>query len=462
MFGREGRVESGPPPVAGLDRIEHIVVLMMENHSFDNYLGTLGHGEGLTRAPDGTWGPANPTVDGEPVHPHHLASTLQHPGNPSQTWRACHIQYGEGRNDGFVRSVEECDPNADRTVPMGFWAREDLPFYAGLAGTFALADHWHCSLLGPTFPNRRYLVAGTSNGLIDDAFEALLDRPRNGTIFEMLDRHGISWTNYHQVSSLRIILRRALGAGGLRSGRILRLLATALVPRLFKLGLDNLQFTADLYPLGLRSCIGHLKSIDRFFDDARAGRLPAFSLVDPDFQVSSEENPQDIHLGEGFAAAVINAVMQGKGWSKTLLVWLYDEHGGYFDHVPPPAAVEPDDVPPHSLLDAGARVRWILRRLGDLSQLQAADSGGGRFDRLGFRVPAVVVSPYAKPGYVSSTLYDHTSVLKLVETRFGLPPLTRRDAAAADMTDLLDLENPAFLDPPTLPPPAVPWNSKTA
>jgi phospholipase C len=213
-------------------------------------------------------------------------------------------------------------------------------------------------------------------------------------------------------------------------------------------------------PLGLGRGLRHLTPVGRFFEDARAGRLPSVSIVDPDFQSTSEENPQDVRVGEGFAAAVINAVMQGPGWPRTLLVWLYDEHGGYHDHVPPPAAAEPDEVRPRSLLDSGGRVRWILQHLGDWTKLKAADSGSGRFDRLGFRVPAVVVSPYAKPGYVSSVVYDHTSVLKLIETRWNLPPLTARDAAAADMTDMLDFSRAAFLQPPTLAAPAVPWRGE--
>src|SRR5262249_1121673 len=112
---------------------------------------------------------------------------------------------------------------------------------------------------------------------------------------------------------------------------------------------------------GLLRTIRHLRSIERFFDEAAAGTLPAVSIVDPDFQTCSEENPQDIQAGEGFAAAVINAVMHGRGWPHTLLVWLYDEHGGYYDHVPPPPAVEPDDVLPHSLGERTAPLHWLWR-----------------------------------------------------------------------------------------------------
>ncbi|MGH7734391.1 MAG: alkaline phosphatase family protein [Gemmatimonadales bacterium] len=124
----------------------------------------------------------------------------------------------------------------------------------------------------------------------------------------------------------------------------------------------NKSFTADLYPLGLASCVRHLRKTPQFFADADAGTLPAVSIVDPDFETYSEENPQDIARGESFAAEVINRVMSGPAWSRTLLIWLYDEHGGYYDHVPPPEAVAPDDVPAHNyILDLPSWLRTLLR-----------------------------------------------------------------------------------------------------
>ncbi len=154
------------------------------------------------------------------------------------------------------------------------------------------------------------------------------------------------------------------------------------------------------------------------------------SFVDPDFRADSEENPQDITAGEAFAARMINAALSGMDWMGTLLVWCYDEHGGYYDHVPPPESVEPGDLPDHA-------------------------EGTARFDRFGFRVPAVIVSPYARPGYVSHVVRDHTAVLKLIERKWNLPPLTARDAAADDLLDALDLASPpAFATPPHLDAPA--------
>jgi phospholipase C len=184
--------------------------------------------------------------------------------------------------------------------------------------------------------------------------------------------------------------------------------------------------------------------------------------VDPDFDVYSEENPQDIRKGESFAAEVINRVMHGKGWPDTLLIWTYDEHGGYYDHVPPPEAIPPDDVEGRHM---GARPGWlrVLHRLLFPSYARDAETSDDepmRYDRYGIRVPAVVVSPYARPGCVLSDVFDHTSVLKLVEEKWNLPTLTRRDAAALSPIGALDLSAPpAFRTPPSLPEPSLKWGT---
>ena len=143
--------------------------------------------------------------------------------------------------------------------------------------------------------------------------------------------------------------------------------------------------------------------------------------MEPNYDEQSEEDPQDVQFGDQFMGKVVNAVMSSPNWSKTMLIWTYDEHGGYYDHVPPPAAIPPDDVPP---------------------ALVPGDPPGG-FDRYGFRVPCGVVSPYAKENFVSHTVYDHTSILKTVEEKWNLPALTRRDANANSLFDMLDLDSQA-------------------
>jgi len=279
---------------------------------------------------------------------------------------------------------------------MAYFTGDDIPFYYGLARTFPLADRWFGSTLCQTYPNRRFLMAGTAAGIVSTSTDSLLaPAPPNGNIFDRLNTHGIAWRNYYS---------------DLPSAAILLTFASQNGDKLVK--------------------------IAQFFTDAAAGTLPAVSLVDPLFNGGgSEEDPDDIRVGEEFASRVINAVMSGPGWPRTLLVWLYDEHGGYYDHVRPPRAVLPDDIPPN---------------------IMVPPDQPGRYDRYGFRVPAVVVSPYARPNHVSHTVRDHTAILKFIETKWNLGALTRRDANADDLLDCLDLRRPpAFLDPPTLPPPAL-------
>jgi phospholipase C len=315
---------------------------------------------------------------------------------------------------------------------MGHWDEPDLPFYWALARTFPLADRWFGSCLGPTFPNRRFLIAATAHGLTTDEPTSCFDRPPAGTIFDLLSRHHISCANYHSTTPTRIVASRLLGRTGRR-------LASRLAPNfvhrrtaaLHELE-SKLQFTADVFAVSLLHHLLHVRPMKRFFADAASGSLPAFSIVDPSFVDYSEETPQDIQLGERFAATVIRAVMRSPAWPRTMLIWCYDEHGGYYDHVPPPPAVEPDDTRPRT------------------------DDQEARYDRYGFRVPAVVVSAYARPNAVLHEIFDHTSVLRLLEDKWNLPSLTRRDATATSPIVALDLvAPPAFLDPPELPPPAL-------
>jgi len=446
-----------------IPKIEHIVVLMQENHSFDNYLGTLTgqgdepprRGDGLPLGPDGAPEVVNKLETGEEFTAHPLTSTAQVGGNPSQTWNASHISYADGTCGGFSESIAQTVPGGDPKVPLGYWTEEELRFYHGLARIFPVADRWFCSCLGPTFPNRRFLIAGTAHGLIDDLPWDLVDYPAAGTIFDMLTKHDITWKNYHNVNRARVVLTRALGSRGLVALRRLAQLGRWL-PGVTNAVRGNKSFTADLYPLGLARIVRHTASTQQFFADAKAGKLPAVTIVDPDFGQWSEENPQDISKGESFSAAVIEAVMDGPDWGSTLLLWIYDEHGGYYDHVPPPDAPRPDDVEAHNWQLARPWARALLKRLApkSLEQLENADDGPVTYDRYGFRVPAVIVSPHARPDFVLHDVLDHTSVLKLIEEKWNLPSLTERDAAAKSPLGALDLDaEPAFLTPPSLPAP---------
>jgi len=369
-----------------LPQIDHILVLMMENHTYDNWLGMLGRGpgqqprgDGFTMAPDGQPTAANPTPDGKTQHAFHMPTTCQLSGKPSQEWEQAHNQFNGGRNDGFVKS--DSGP-----VAMGYWNGTDLPWSYSLATAFPVADRWFAPILGQTQPNRRYLLAATSVGMVDDILPENAVPPPAGTIFDRLDAHQIPWRNYYS------------------------------------------SFPPTSYVFPGEAIEGHssIVKIEQFFADAKTGSLPAFAIIDPDFGQSSGENPQNIVHAEVFAASVVQAVMDSPAWPRTLLVWTFDEGGGYYDHVPPPPAVAPDDIPP--------------------LQLPMYDG----FARYGFRVPAVVVSPWSRPDHVTSVVHDHTSILAMVERKWNLPALTHRDAAAADLTDFLDLSQQAFAKPPTL------------
>jgi phospholipase C len=368
-----------------LPKIKHIVVLMMENHSYDNHLGMLRRqgADGFKLGSDGKPLAVNPYPDGRIQHAFRMPTTCQLHLKPSQTWADSHKQLDGGKLDGFVKS-------GSGPVSMGYWQRADLPFYYSLASVFPVADRYFCSVLGPTFPNRRYLIAATSIGMINDSIPSLTGYPANGTIFDRLHNAGVTWKDYYSPATV--------------------------VP------------TLALFPKLLVKYPSHIAGQDEFFADAAAGKLPGFSLVEPNYLLTSEEDPQNIARGEQFAAKVINAVMKGPAWKNTLLIWTFDEHGGYYDHVVPPRAIAPDNIPP--------AVNGGLSYTG--------------FHQYGFRVPCVIVSPWARPNYVSHQVFDHTSICALVEKKWNLPALTRRDANARNLLDMLDLQTPAFAHPPKL------------
>jgi phospholipase C len=391
---------------------DHLIVVMMENHSFDNLLGALARSgqpaaDGLTFNSSGAATNSNPGAIGTPpvVTAFPFPSTAQGP-NVTQTWNATHEQIDEGKMDGFVASV-------DSTEPMGYYPPDVLPFAYSFAKTFTVANRWFCSAPCQTYPNRRFLMAGTAYGDIATDTASLSDPPPpNGTIFDRLHAYGISWRNYFT-----------------------DLPQTAIIPSII-----------EKYP-------ANLASIAQFFADCAAGTLPSVSFVDPEFGVLSdigsalatlpelaviaagletlggdEEDPQDMYYGEAWAHQVLEAVLHSPAWPRSLLVYTYDEHGGYHDHVPPPAAIPPDSIPP---------------------DLGPGDVPGG-YNIYGVRVPTMVASPYARPNAITNVVHDHTSVLATIEAKWNLPALTYRDANAATVMDFLDVSRPSFLTPPSI------------
>ena len=390
---------------------DHVVVVMMENHSFDNVLGALsrsgqGAADGLSFDGAGQATNSNPGVIGTPPEVRAFVSTSTAQGSHvSQTWDATHEQINGGKMDGFVRSVGSIQP-------MGYYTAEVLPFAYSLARTFTVANRWFGSAPCQTIPNRRFLLAGTAYGAIATDVGTLFDgSPPNGTIFDRLDVHGISWRSYFT-----------------------DLPGTVVIPSI------------------IEKHAAHLRPIGEFYEDCAAGRLPSVSFVDPEAGLlafagtllaqlpvlgrigatleghgGSEEPPQDMYYGEAWAHRVVEAILHSPAWPRTLLIYTYDEHGGYYDHVPPPPAIPPDSIPPN---------------------LTSANVPGG-YDIYGPRVPAVVASPYSKPNAVTDVLHDHTSVLATIEAKWNLPALTYRDANAATVLDFLDISRAAFLTPPT-------------
>jgi phospholipase C len=242
---------------------------------------------------------------------------------------------------------------------------------------------------------------------MDDLPLNLLDRPRAGTIMDLLTRHRISWVNYRPASSDQSEFRRFVQYRRRRKRHHLASLSRSLRNPGYVFERD-LQFTTALYPLGMASYMAHVRSTEQFFADADSGNLPSFCIVDPDFRDFSEESPQDIRKGEGFAAEVINRVMHGPAWADTLLIWTYDEHGGYYDHVVPPGAPPPDDVRGRSRVAHPSPVRSLLKMLlpSYVRHAEQLVAGPDTYDTYGFRVPTVIVSPYVRPDFVLSDVFD--------------------------------------------------------
>jgi phospholipase C len=205
-LGRTWLRRPGSRPYPGLPAgtdtlpgIDHIVVLMLENHSFDNLFGMLGRGDGFRLGANGLPKATNPYPDGQIQHAFRMPTTCQLPSQPSQTWLASHNAYHDGAMDGFVSTpISLGSSQISGGAAMGYWTGDDLPFTYSLARTFPIGDRWFCSLLGQTFPNRRYLIAGTSAGMTDNlgVSDLSLVVPAAGTIFNVFDRYGISWENY--------------------------------------------------------------------------------------------------------------------------------------------------------------------------------------------------------------------------------------------------------------------------
>jgi phospholipase C len=377
---------------ANLQKIEHIVVLMLENRSFDHMLGYLSLEGGRSDVDGLTPGLSN-KHRGNTYRIRHLQRTaLTKPEDPCHGGGCTAEQIGNGSMGGFVSNYAKSRPQAPHVgLVMAYYNGSDLPVYDHLAREFCVADRWFSSVPGATWPNRLYAVAGRAAGSKDGRRVPIYDVP---SFVRHLERHKVSWRWYsHDVGTLRFS--------------------------------DSEFYTGYL----ARFAYFDRRSIlapRNFLDDAKDGKLPAVSWIDPNFVDVSfigpagsndDHPPSDIKAGQELVLKVYSALVKSPNWGKTMLVITYDEHGGFYDHVPPPAAQ--DDRP--------------------------------AFRTYGVRVPALVVSPWAERASVSSVLYDHTSIIKTILLRFcvkkgQIPDMGTRVAHANHLGATLPL---ATARPPT-------------
>ena len=406
------------PAGNGLPLVEHVVVLMLENRSFDHMLGFLYTDSGNVSPAgqpyeglDGT--ESNPAATGPAVSVFRIEPTTQNayfmPGaDPGEGYMATNSQlFGSIKgpanpsavpaNDGFVKDFAytlgwqskesgwSILPGTTASDIMGCFTPDTLPVLSGLAQGYAVCDHWYSSVPTETLPNRAFVCAGTSQGHMDDKTHTFT----SPSIFGLLDAHGLGWAIY---------------------------------------GYDAEPLTRSTFTDITGAPASHFGRFTDFTAAAAAGTLPPFTFLEPSWSsTGNSQHPNyNVALGEQFIHDVYEAVRHGPGWPQTLLVITYDEHGGCYDHVPPPSGATPPDD------DAG--------------------EFGFDFTRFGVRVPTVLVSPLIAAGTVfrapaSGAPLDHTSILKTVQQRWDLPPLTQRDALAPGVGDVLTLATPRTDDP---------------
>jgi phospholipase C len=369
------------PPSALRTGIEHVVVLMMENRSFDHLFGWLPNSDGKqTGLAYADYGGA--LYETFPLAPDYTG--CRYP-DVDHSYRGGRVQYDGGKMDGFLLDT------ANNLFALGYYVAGDLPFCSALALNYTTLDQYFCSILAPTYPNRIFVHAGQTDRL-ENTF-ALCTLP---TIWDSLDNAGVSGRYYY----------------------------------------NNVSFL-ELW--GARYVnIAH--TYDDFLHDAAAGTLPEVAFVDPLFTLTGGtaggdfEPHSDVRVCDAFVAQTYHAVFSGPLRERTVFILTFDEWGGFFDHVAPPRVVAPNTVDP-DLINGDAL--------------------------LGFRVPAIIASPFTRGSAgnprVNQLLYDHTSILKLIEWRWNIPPLTARDGSdeVNNLALALDLECPLY-DAPLLPFPQPP------
>jgi phospholipase C len=367
--------ESDPTGAANLEKVDHIVVMMLENRSFDHMLGYLS----LTgRRPDIDGlrpGLAN-EYQGRSYPVHHLTQTALGM-DPDHSGGAIGVQIADGQMSGFVASaaatlardgVQDGDPGC----VMGYYDAADVPVYDHLADQFAVCDRWFSSVPGATLPNRLYALTGGAAGSRDDRPPYIPPLYHQPSFVRHLDAQNVSWRWY------------SFDPGTLRLADVH-----------YRLGHHDQfgYFSKTGLPWKAVLDITVNQNIPSFLEDAAAGTLRQVSWIDPAFTnfnplglpVNDDHPMADIKDGQDLVLAVYDALASGPQWDRSLLVIVYDENGGFYDHVPPPPA---------------------------------ADDDPEMFGRYGVRVPAIIVSPWVEPRAVSHTRFDHTSIIKTILQRF--------------------------------------------
>ena len=409
-----------PPACGSLKQIEHVVVFIQENRSFDHYFGRYRGVRGYadTSALPAVFKQATPAGTTNPPDGYLLPFRLNRGGQTqycssdiTHDWAPQHRCWNGGSMDSFARVHIAEDPNAG-VVTMGYYQREDTPFFYAVADAFTILDGYHCSVIGPTDPNRLYSMSAWLGQDRDPLVETLTAMRQTyygrfswTTMPEQLQARGISWKVYSP-------------ADATLENNVLQYFRSYQDP------------TSPLYRNAfLPSFPGSFQS------DCAAGTLPQVSWVLAPL-LDSEHPPAPVSFGEDSLYRVLGALTSNPAvWAKTALFVTYDENGGFFDHVPPPTA--PPGTPGEYLQVLPAAAKGIAGPIG-----------------LGFRVPALVISPFSRGGLVSSETFDHTSILRFLERRFGaeVPNLTRwRRGIVGDLTGAFNFGAPPNPSVPVLP-----------
>ena len=395
---------------------------MQENRSFDHYYGTLGGVRGFDDHPHGSLGnfaQAWPGGRDRTLLPFHLDSKSgigECTQDLDHSWPGEHLSWDSGTNGAFVstHTSAQFQGPTQGEFTMGYYTRADLPFYYALADAFTICDNYHCSVLGPTHPNRLMSLSGTIDPtgaaggpvLITNSSPDAIASVHWDTMPEVLEDAGVSWKVYTPTGTLYTP----------QTQQKFGLLSDAILPYFS-------QYQNPSSPLYQKAFLPLYPN--DFLSDIESGTLPAVSWLIP--PVGYDEHPSSPPaLGEWYTSQVLSALTSNpKVWSKTVLFHMYDENDGFFDHVPPPVA-------PH-----GTAGEYVT-----VSPLPSdADAMAGPVG-MGFRVPMLVLSPFSRGGHVASQVFDHTSQLRFVEERFGVkaPNISAwRRKAAGDLTSTLHM-----------------------